>query len=252
MFPHVQNIFIIQCLEQLFCRCLYGWYCNTIAKLFIRRSISNDYLKIVRIALQTSPFTWCHFAPTHFIDLSFNSCCRRQIFLAKINDKIAFSSHSTYNNGVCDAIIGYNVISEPVTFCFMTCFVPFQSFNICSRKIVFRRYRVLFTNIYPFLCNLFLFRVRKILFLYTQIFSKSNYIDSFTMLWHPEIHRIDKLWVWYYITNLVKGVKNSLKGSSLIMYHKSLDIFKKECLGLVSAKYFCHIEKQCTTSFLKP
>lgn len=101
------------------------------------------------------------------------------------------------------------------------------------------------------LLDIFLFRIRKILLVDSQIFTKTNNIYAFTMLRNAEIHSIDYLGVWHNITNLVKSIQNRLQSASFVMNHQTFHILKKESLWLFPAKNFSNIEKQSSSCFFE-
>ncbi len=88
----------------------------------------------------------------------------------------------------------------------MTFFVGNKSIHIGCRKIVFRRHWIFFPNINKVLGYLFLFRIFKILFLYSKVLSKSNNIYAFSMLWHAKIHRVHDFGVRDNVSNLIQCI----------------------------------------------
>ena len=101
------------------------------------------------------------------------------------------------------AIIWNNIIAETVALCCMTSFMINQCLLISSGKVILCRDRILLSHINPFLRNLFLFRISKVLLCETKVFSKSDNIYSFSVLWNSKIHCINNLRLWYDIPDLI-------------------------------------------------
>lgn len=57
-------------------------------------------------------------------------------------------------------------------------------------------------------CYLFLLRICKIFWLYTQIFAKSDNVNAFSVLRNAKIHSIDNLRIGHDISNLVKRIED--------------------------------------------
>lgn len=113
-----------------------GWHCNGIAELFIRGSIGDPDYEIIREPLKPRPFSWGHSSYTIVIHFTFYPRSRGKVFQPLVDDKVSFSSHSSYYDCIGDSIVRYDFISESIPFCRMTLFVSNKSFYVLSRKIV--------------------------------------------------------------------------------------------------------------------
>ena len=96
-------------------------------------------------------------------------------------------------------------------------------------------HRVFFSHIYPAFRDNLLFWIVEIFLSYPKILTKANYVNTLPVLRDTEIHSINNLWFRDNIADLVKSIENGLECLSLIMDCKTLDIFKKECFGLVTS-----------------
>ncbi len=171
--------------------------------------------------------------------------------MASINYDIPLSTHTANYNSVSHFIIAYYGVAKAITFAFVASLVANKGVNVRCGKVVFRRHRVFLSDVNEMFSDFFLFWICEIFLLYTEIFAEANNINTFSMLWNSEVHRIYNFRFRHNISNFIEGIQNGFKSFSFVVNNKSFHVFKKKCLWLFPAKNFSHIKEKSASGFLK-
>ena len=92
---------------------------------------STVSIVIYRVALQSTPFTRSHSAPSFLVVFTFDASGRREVGLASVNNNIALSAHTTNNYSVGDFVVADYRIAETVTLTLMASLMANECVNVC-------------------------------------------------------------------------------------------------------------------------
>ena len=107
-----------------------GRYGHRVTKLFVSGGISHYNFEIVWKPLQPCPFAWSHFSNSLPIYFSFDAGLGRKIGETVVINQVTFAAHSTYHNGIGNALVGDYLIPKTIAFAFMSLFMIDQCFEV--------------------------------------------------------------------------------------------------------------------------